>query len=234
MYAEFQHAFGHFNRELFSNQLPECMITLQRQKRTQGYYSPGRFADTRTGTHVDEIAINPSYFALQGIRETMRVLVHQLTHCWQRHHGTPGRKRYHNAEWADKMEAIGLMPSDTGHPGGKRTGESVDDFVIPGGPFEQAFANLMTARFTISWLDRFPVSIEHLAATLHQLPEEVQVAISEEVARDLAIEVVEHEPKGRGTSKYSCPLCGQNAWGKPGLQLGCLPCDVPLKTTQTG
>ncbi|WP_425545071.1 hypothetical protein, partial [Caenispirillum bisanense] len=75
---------------------------------------------------------------------------------WQHHHGKPGRGRYHNLEWAAKMEALRLMPSDTGAPGGKRTGDSVSDYVIEGGAFEAACMSLLTQDYTLSWPDRFP------------------------------------------------------------------------------
>ena len=52
--------------------------------------------------------------------------------------GAPTRSGYHNREWAARMETLGLIPSDTGRPGGKRTGQSMGHYVSDGGPFEQA------------------------------------------------------------------------------------------------
>ena len=86
----------------------------------------------------------------------MQTLVHEMVHLWQAHFGKPGRGRYHNGQWADKMEAIGLMPSSTGKPGGQRTGDCMADYAIEGGRFLQACAALVTADFRISWYDRFP------------------------------------------------------------------------------
>ncbi len=233
MYAELQQAYDHFNLELFGNELPPCLITLQRQKRTQGNFSAGRFAH-RNGTRVDEIAMNPSFFAVQGIMDCMQTMVHEQAHAWQHHFGTPGRARYHNAEWAEKMKSIGLMPSDTGRPGGKMTGDSMSDYVAEGGPFEIAFKKLMTKNFALSWLDRFPVSIEHLAQTLHQLPEEVQVAISDEEIESLSIQLVDHEDKKQGTVRYTCPLCTAKVWGKAKLAIACMPCKQQMMQTITG
>nr|WP_025465377.1 SprT-like domain-containing protein [Acinetobacter baumannii] len=88
--------------------------------------------------------------------EVLQTLVHEMVHAWQFHFGKPGRRGYHNKEWADKMEAIGLMPSSTGKPGGARTGEKMADYAIPGGLFMQATDKLLTQDFKISWLDRFP------------------------------------------------------------------------------
>src|SRR5699024_9851145 len=38
-YDELQIAYDHFNEHLFNNALPQCLITLQREKRTYGYFS---------------------------------------------------------------------------------------------------------------------------------------------------------------------------------------------------
>ena len=38
-------------------------------------------------------------------------------------------------EWAKKMEAIGLMPSKTGLPGGEKTGQKMTHYIIPDGLF---------------------------------------------------------------------------------------------------
>jgi hypothetical protein len=36
-----------------------------------------------------------------------------MAHHWQAHFGDPCRGRYHNREWAARMEALGLMTTDT-------------------------------------------------------------------------------------------------------------------------
>ncbi|MNJ56833.1 hypothetical protein D3C77_523970 [compost metagenome] len=53
-------------------------------------------------------------------------------------------------------EAIGLMPTDTGKPGGKRVGDSVQTYIIDGGLFDLASATLVDSEFRLSWVDRFP------------------------------------------------------------------------------
>ena len=52
------------------------------------------------------------------------------------------------------MEVIGLIPSDTGEPGGKRTGQRVTHYILDGGPFWQVCTALLAQGFTISWRDR--------------------------------------------------------------------------------
>ena len=154
-YAELQAAYEHFNRELFDARLPPCLITLQRAKRSYGYFSARQFA-RRDGTITDEIALNPGFFGVVPICESLSTLVHEMTHLWQHHFGKPGRARYHNAEWADTMERIGLMPSATGQPGAARVGEHMSHYIVEGGPFSQAADQLLTTDFQISWFDRFP------------------------------------------------------------------------------
>lgn len=154
MYTELQTAFDHFNRIIFENKMPECMITLQRESSTYGYYSVNRFIK-KNGEKIDEIAMNPEYFSICSIPETLSTLVHEMVHL-QQHFGSPSRGRYHNHEWANWMEYVGLMPCHTGLPNGKRTGDRMSHYIVHGAKFENACQQLLTKDFTLSWMDRFP------------------------------------------------------------------------------
>lgn len=210
-YAELQAAFDHYNRELFGGELPPCLITMQREKRTYGYFSSRRFVHRDDRTQTDEIAMNPAYFAVVPLIEILQTLVHEMTHAWQYHFGKPSRPGYHNGEWADKMESIGLMPSSTGQPGGARTGQKMADYPIPGGLFMQATDRLLTKDFRISWFDRFPattISGTALFATEHDATLMELLAPAKPGNRSNRI-------------KYRCPSCKTQVWGKPSLQLIC-------------
>lgn len=162
-YEELEQAFAFFNKSLFEERLPHCLLTLQRQHDTYGYFSRDRFVSRDgSGERTHEIALNPSYFAIRSIPETLSVLVREMVSLDQTINGTPGRRRYHNKEWADMLEAVGLMPSDTGLPGGKRTGEKVEHYIIEGGPFDIACSQLVDESFTLSWVDRFPPMLDSL------------------------------------------------------------------------
>lgn len=128
-YDELQRAYDFFNEKLFSNELPPCLITLQREKRTYGYCSFKRFVGRESGYRVDEIAMNPVYFSIRTIKATLSTLVHEMVHQWQFHFGEPGRRGYHNKQWAARMERVGLMPSDTGEPGGRKVGQSMTHYI---------------------------------------------------------------------------------------------------------
>ncbi|EJD3148794.1 SprT-like domain-containing protein [Salmonella enterica] len=211
-YAELQKAFDHYNDRLFGGLLPYCLITMQREKRTYGYFSSRRFAHRTDKQMTDEIAMNPSYFGVVPLLEILQTLVHEMAHAWQFHFGDPGRRAYHNKEWADKMESIGLMPSSTGKPGGARTGEKMADYAIEGGLFMQATDELLATGFQVSWLDRHPPA--DAAGLL--------IAGDDDFAGDEVGELLEPKPGNRSNrDKYRCPLCGDQAWGKPGLKLLC-------------
>ncbi|KQP14781.1 SprT-like domain-containing protein [Pseudorhodoferax sp. Leaf267] len=238
-YDELQVAYSHFNARLFDGALPDCLITLQREKSTCGYFSAKRFARA-DGETTDEIALNPSYFAAVPLVETMQTLVHEMVHLWQHHYGAPGRVRYHNEEWAAKMEGIGLMPSSTGRPGGKRTGDKMSDYAVEGGPFLLACAELLTLSFNISWYDRFP-AVEHVRFGESSLSAALPAAVgggaaplashallagvmhaSVSAAQDGAAGVAAANKSNR--TKYVCG-CRSAVWGKPGLVIRCGVCD---------
>jgi hypothetical protein len=243
-YGELQQAYDHFNAALFEGLLPACMITLQREKATCGYFSSRRFART-DGQITDEIALNPAYFAVVPLVETLQTLVHEMCHLWQQHYGKPGRGRYHNEQWAGKMESIGLMPTSTGKPGGKRTGDMMADYAIEGGAFLAACACLLTERFTISWYDRFPAT-EHVSFGNESLGQALPAAVGggqAPIRQNAALASAVVQPVSSFVSalgqaaperpaekwsrlKYTCAGCAANVWGKPGLSIICGACKV--------
>jgi len=231
-YAELQLVYDTFNSKLFESKLPGCLLTLQREKRTYGYFSSKRFGNT-LGQIIDEIALNPSYLGVTPLIETLQTIGHEMAHQWQAHFGTPGRGRYHNEEFAAKMVSIGLMPSHTGKPGGRRTGDCMADYPIEGGLFLKVCSELINADFRISWYDRFgahePLSAsEHPAAGfVSELP---AAAMSIAATSGLNLLPTTSEKPGAVTnrsnrSKYACACRPRtNVWGKPGLDLSCNAC----------
>jgi hypothetical protein len=244
MYSELRFAYDFFNEHLFGNALPGCMLTLQREKRSVGYFSAKRFGDIK-GVTADEIAINPEWFAVTPLVETLQTLAHEMTHQWQEHFGKPARGRYHNTEWAAKMESIGLRPHG---PDGKRVGDAIGDKPIPGGRFLAAVDELVSKQgFGLSWFDRLtPVGAaaggvlraeRELAGTAvaalfvaaeHGLA--VQVRAEAKPSDGDAMPVVRPTSSGERV-KYRCPGktddCGA-VWGRGGLRLMCKGCKEDL------
>jgi len=229
-YGELDQAYHHFNVELFGGQLPSCLLTLQREKKTYGYFSAGRFINQTDKSFTDEIALNPAYFGVVPLKEVMQTVVHEMVHLWQHHFGKPGRRRYHNREWGEKMKAVGLMPSDTGKPGGKQTGERMADSAIEGGVFDQAFEKLVNSDFRITWYDYFP--------SRHVTAQALQAAL-EGAVEGVDPENVTAPTEGPASTskptrvKYTCAPCKINLWGKPSLKLICGECSGHFAEEQT-
>jgi len=153
-FTEFEAAFAHFNAELFSNKLPQCLITLHRHKSARGYFWAEKFERSSGERVVDEIAMNPDCFKGRTDTETLSTLVHEMVHLQQKHFGKPSRNGYHNKEWAGMMDMVGLTPSTTAAPGGKRTGQNCSHYIVTGGPFSVACAKLIKTGFVITWRSR--------------------------------------------------------------------------------
>jgi predicted SprT family Zn-dependent metalloprotease len=153
-YGELDTAYDHFNVSLFDGALPRCLLTLQRKSNAKGFFHRDRFTTWDEVAVTDEIALNPSLFKERTVEETLSTLVHEMVHLWQHHHGKGSRPGYHNREWADKMDSLGLIASDTGEPGGKRTGQSVTHWIQPDGPFARSCADLLETGFVLPYVQR--------------------------------------------------------------------------------
>ena len=200
-YTAIDTAYNWFNEALFSSRLPPCLITLQRKSRSRGYFANDRFGHRlNVGDLTDELALNPDTFGDRSDKDILSTLVHEMCHCWQQHFGNrQSRGGYHNREWAEQMISIGLMPSDSGQPGGKQTGQGMSHYIIAGGPFNLAAEALLQTGFCLNW--------QSAAAVAH----------------------AGKGAKERSKTKYSCPSCNQNAWAKPDSALVCGECMEPME-----
>jgi SprT-like family len=194
-------AYDWFNTVLFDGTLPRCLITLQRKNGSFGYWGGERFG-TRDGSEKhDEIALNPVHFKERTVEQILSTLAHEMCHLWQAHHGTLPRSGYHDRQWAAKMVEIGLQPTDTGAPGGKVTGQKMTHLIIDGGPFADAAAALLKRGWTQPYVSLWEEGAER--------------------ARTAAV-------KRASKTKFSCPCCGNAAWGKPDLKIVCGDCDKEM------
>jgi hypothetical protein len=155
-YRAFQRAYDFFNVELFTGLLPQVLVTLQRHARTFGYFSADRFSERTAHHRAHELALNPDGFTGRTDEEILSTLVHEQAHVWQQVYGKPGRGRYHNRQWAEKMKQVGLYPSSTGRPGGKETGSRVSHYILPAGLYATAFVKLQETGFKLHWQSSQP------------------------------------------------------------------------------
>ena len=208
-YRGFQAAFDTFNAELFNGRLPGCLITLRTFGKARGYFSPDRFVHLTEVTTTHEIALDPRQFVDRTALEVLSTLAHEMCHLEQREFGTPSRGGYHNREWAGFMDAIGLVASDTGAPGGKRTGQRMTHYIAPGGRFEAVGSELVeSGGFVLAWAD-----IEGFLAAGRD-GRRGRTGPTVGVGRG-------SQRTGGRRSKYTCPICEANVWGKAGLAIVC-------------
>jgi hypothetical protein len=123
-------------------------------RRSLGYFQGRKFREHKGQATTDEIALNPAHFEERTAKEILSTLVHETAHLWQQHHGKPGRRGYHNPEWAARMNQIGLAPSQTGQPGGKPTGQKMSHWINAGGAFAIACAEFTAGRSTTIYSDQ--------------------------------------------------------------------------------
>lgn len=146
-YKTLDDAYRFFNERLFDSRLPACLITMQRSKKAYGYFAGSRFGSADGKEITVEIALNPTHFRSRTTEQSLSTLAHEMAHLEQHHFGKPSRGGYHNKEWARMMHAIGLIPSDTGEPGGKEVGPKISHYILGGGAFAVACADLIARGF---------------------------------------------------------------------------------------
>jgi predicted SprT family Zn-dependent metalloprotease len=194
-YGGLQEAYEYFNKALFGGVLPDVFITYQRRAHSRGYFSANRFSGRGAQLGRHELALNPDTFIDRSDEQICSTLVHEQCHAVQHEKGRPSGS-YHNKEWAAIMKGVGLQPSSTGAVGGKETGHRVSHYVIPGGLFARAFAELASTGWRLN------------------------------------LQSAHRSGKSGGTNnsktKFTC-TCGQNAWGKPDLEIRCDLCDSKMK-----
>lgn len=252
-YTELQQAYDFFNVALFDGKLPDLLITLQRGRNTFGYYAHDRFVGE---SQVSELAMNPDYFGGRSLADTLSTLAHEMVHVWQ--YKTPDVKRcrsgYHDRIWGQKMEDIGLMPSNTGAPGGKKTGQQMTHYIIRGGRFQSAVYELLKSGFSISWYDNWSgdsviptkanadilddwlkVTDKSDTALISKLTETVsknKPAQGNDEGDDGATVTIRPPVKGNATrARFSCPECEALAWAKPTANLICGDCNKNMEVS---
>ncbi len=92
------------------------------------------------------------------------------------------------------MHEIGLIPTDTGREGGKETGQKVSHLIEANGRFAVAVQKFLVVHPTFLYYDQAGESN------------------------------TTRTKKRASKTKYTCPVCGLNAWAKPDALLLCGEC----------
>ncbi len=226
-YEALECAFDFFNYHLFVRQfgveLPHVMLTMPKHKRFQGYFQKNSWNKAKD-QHIraSEIALNPQFFNSQI--EVCQTLVHEMVHLAQAEFpkifGQPSSRGYHNEAFAESMITVGLMPSSTGKPGGRKTGPCMSDYVIEGGPFAHSYEQFVEAGYAIRWAS-IPICGNG--------QEQTAVNDGQTSTGYTSTEERERDQKRRSKTKYHCSVCGLNAWAKPKAKLACVTCATVMR-----
>lgn len=195
-----QAAFDYFNQELFEGALPQVLLTLQRRRKFRGFFHHDHMVERGTERRLSEIALNPETFFERTPKEVLSTLVHEMVHLWQAEFGTPGKGGYHNAEWADAMEDVGLMPSTTALPGGARTGIKCSHYIMPDGDFDIIADEFLATRDSLTIFEDIIAAVDASAPT-----------------------------RGTPKTRFTCPSCAARVWGKPDLHILCGTCNTAME-----
>jgi hypothetical protein len=226
-YGVWRIAYEFFNKRLFNNRLPGCLLTFQRQRHTYGFHAGSRFEASDGCSKTDEIALNPSHFAELDVRDVLSTLVHEMAHQYQSAFGKPSQPGYHNKTWARMMIEIGLVPTDTGQPGGKATGRRMTHYIRADGPFDRACAELLSDGFVIPYVEALPS--ERVGWPSNPDRPGVEANVGQQKADEV------RRKKAASKTRYTCPGCEmpKHVWGKPGLHVICGDCDERFEADPT-
>ena len=119
IYDQLDRAYNYFNQTLFNQKLPPCILLLHRKRNAYGYFWGNTWQEREGQSVTDEIALNPETFKSRSLEKVLSTLVHEMCHLQQHHFGKPSPYGYHNKEWAQMMEAVGLIPTNSGKLGWK-------------------------------------------------------------------------------------------------------------------
>ena len=207
-------AYKYFNRKLFKNQLPGCILNFSRLRGTHGFLAPDRWKrldEKEFSTH--EISLTPTTLYRTPI-EIFSTLVHEMVHLWQWEFGSPSRNGYHNKQWAAKMIEVGLIPSHTGKPNGKQTGQKMTHYIEKDGRYQLAFGK-MPEKYILPFTSLDGEVMKRL----------IEGSNSDGEGQERKKRLLKLRPPAKNKTKYTCPSCKANVWGKPELKIRCDECN---------
>ena len=195
LYKELTDAYNYYNDTLFSNKLDSCIITLHRDKKSLGYYIPAVWNDTTGEQGIAEIAMNPTHFVSRSIESTLSTLVHEMCHKYHQDFGNNvPRKAYHNKEFSNIMNDVGLQTSHDGTVNGNPVGQSMSHYIIADAPFAIETKKLLDTGFKLSYVDTWKQG------------------------------TTAKKKAAASKTKYSCNGCDLNIWAKPDTSVICGSC----------
>jgi len=213
MAESLQEITNYLDAFLFDGKLPPCFITLTRNKKVIGGYHAKDQWENADGDIVPEIGINSNLLAQDDPLVIYNVLIHELLHLELSHAGTGGRVGYHNKQFAERCNELGLsiQCGDKDASEGQQTGQAIETNIIEGGKAETAIAKI-------------PTDLAYYAKHVLDIDDDGQ---PEQVLPGQPTPQKPTEPKTKTAgkrTKYQCPECGLSMWGKAGAFVMCGMC----------
>lgn len=197
-YTKFQEAFDYFNMELFADALPQVLITLQRKGRTLGYFSFKRFHGRGRKAKVTAHEIALNPDGFAG--NTDEEILSTLVH-----------EQVHCWQYTDGKPSRGRYHNREWAAKMKEIGLQPSDTGKPGG---KETGQQMTHYIIPN--GPFAVAYKKLQARGFQLHWQS------------ATTGAQGKGKQASKTKFTCPDCGQNVWGKPDAQVNCDICSAKM------
>ena len=113
-----------------------------------------------------------------------------------------------------------MVPSDTGQPGGKQTGQKVSHYINPEGAFAKIFNSLDAGKIEQLRLRYLPTAS---LSTQKNVDNPDDPDGGDGTGSDEDDEKKRNSKSGKRI-KYTCN-CGNNVWGRNGLLIRCIECD---------
>ena len=248
--------YQYYNHKLFGGNLAECLVNLSRHGGAHGFFVAKEWVSTPRipMEDDDELPIKhltpqendtptPKLKVIHEISLTPdslnrpdkywhATLVHEMVHLWQCDYGKESRQCYHNKQWANKMESLGLMPSHTGLPEGNKTGQSMTHYIMEGGLFAKAFQSIAQAD-----LERLTLPYRLNRSKYKNTTDEDKLKLMlpfgkepDETTRHRYPSSDPDQTKSRAgvRVRYVCE-CDNRVWGKPDLVIKCMECEELFK-----
>lgn len=202
MYEMFESAYDLFNETLFGNSLPSCIITLNTRKRSRGFYWSKHFRSRIGDEIVSEIALNPDEFSSRTDIEILSTMVHEMCHAFQDLVNGSAPKKAYH-----DREWVSIMESIGLIPSasGEAGGKKTGvnmSHYIDPEGKFKKIAELFLSQNKIIWNGFLPEGNKIKSA------------------------------RKKSKYKFTCPTCGQNAWGKEDTLLICGNCETTMSIAE--
>ena len=203
-YIALQKAYAYFNKLYFDEELPEVFFLFDYHvKKATGFFAPDKMQFNEDETAVNVISLNPD-FLNRTVYEVVGTLVHEMCHVW---------------EWQNKKK----KPSSVRNYHSKVWQDKMSSCDLVG-----EVNKTRTAGYTvIPENGKFIEEVDEYVRTNDWL-----TVRSSDAGNAEAVKLKKKKASAKNKTKYTCPDCGTNIWGKAELSILCNDCNVAFEEAE--